>query len=99
MQISHLIMRPRLCTFDEASIPKFLVFSSLTSTFLNDSRNSPACACSSTTTYRPSNETNRENPSTPRSCTYCQSNSSLIVINIRKTVQLSWDKMHTMDKD
>ena len=99
MQISRLMMKPRLCTFDEALILKFLTFSSLTSTFLNDSRNSPACACSSTTTYRPSNETNGENPPTPRSCTYRQSNSSLIDINIRKTVRPSQDKVHTIDKD
>ena len=89
----------RLCTFDEASTPKFPAFSSLISIFLRDLRNSRACACSSTTTYRPSNETNGENPPTPRSCTYRQSNSSLIDINIRKTVRPSQDKVHTIDKD
>src|SRR5437763_10240552 len=99
MQISRSTTRPRLYTFDEASTPKFLAFFSLTSTFLNNSRNSPAYACSSTTTYRPSNGINGENSPTPRSCTYHQSNSSLININIRKTVRLSQDKMRTIDKD
>src|SRR5436305_3060924 len=99
MQISHSTMRPRLCTFDEASTLKFPAFSSLISIFLRDLRNSRACACSLTTTYRPSNETNGENPLTPKSCTYRQSSNPHIAINTRKTVQPSQDKARTMDKD
>src|SRR5438045_6801826 len=98
MQISHLMMRLRLCTFDEASTLKFLTFSSLTLIFLNDLRNSLACACNSTIMYRLSNRINGENPPTPRSCTYFQSNSSLIDISTKRIVQPLLDREPTMGK-
>src|SRR2546421_4550565 len=98
MQISCSMMRPRLCTFDEASTLKFLAFSSLTSIFLNDLRNSLACACNSTIMYRLSNRINGENPPTPRSCTYFQSNSSFIDISTKRIVQPLLDRELTMGK-
>ena len=99
MQISRLTMRPRLCTFDKASTPKFLAFSSLTSIFLNDSRNSPACAYSSTIMYRHSNGTNEENRLILRSCTYRQNSSHhLINISTRRIVLLLLDREPTIGK-
>ena len=98
MQISCSIMRPRLYTFDEASIPKFLTFSSLTSIFLNNSRNSLACAYNLIIMYRLSNGINGENPPTLRSCTYLQSNSSLIDISTKRIVWLLLDREPTMGK-
>src|SRR5436309_11066125 len=98
MQISHSMIRLRLCTFDEASTLKFFTFSSLTSIFLNDSMNSLACACNSTIMYRLSNRINGENPPTPRSCTYLQSNSSLIDISTKRIVRPLLDREPTMGK-